>query len=71
MMIKYNRYYIGTFSSEEIAARIYDIISIKKIGMKAKTNFLYTSSQISQIIDEDIDFKSSNISNIISKLIKK
>jgi hypothetical protein len=70
MMFNYNKSYIGTYSSEELAARIYDIVSIKKLGINAKTNFLYNSNQISKILDENIDLKSKNISNIISELIK-
>ena len=68
-MINKNKNYIGTYSSEEIAARVYDIISIKKKGIKSKTNFLYNNQQIIKILEKDIDFKSENISNIIYELI--
>lgn len=70
MMFKKNKPYIGTYNSEELAARIYDIASIKKNGIKSKTNYLYTSEQIDRILKTDIDFKDQNISIIISELIK-
>ena len=70
MMHKRNKLYIGTYYSEELAARIYDIASIKRIGINAKTNFLYNNEQISRILKTNLDFKSLNISKIISELIK-
>lgn len=69
MMYKNNKPYIGTYNSEELAARIYDIASIKKNGIKSKTNYLYTNEQIDRILKTDIDFKAQNISKIISELI--
>ena len=69
MMYKRNKSYIGTYYSEELAARIYDIISIKRLGIKAKTNFLYNNEQISKILKANFDFKSSNISKFILELI--
>ena len=41
MMNNGNKSYIGTFSSEEVAARVYDLQSIKIKGINAKTNFTY------------------------------
>ena len=70
MMFKKNKSYIGTFYSEKLAARIYDIVSIKRIGINAKTNFLYNNEQISRILEANIDIKSPNISKIISELIQ-
>ena len=70
MMFKKNRPYIGTYNSEELAARIYDIASIKKKGIKYKTNFLYNNEQIYRILNTDINFNDPNISKIISELIK-
>jgi len=70
MMYKNNKPYIGTYYSEELAARIYDIVSIKKNYINAKTNFLYNSEQIERILKVNIDFKSQNISNVVSELIK-
>ena len=70
MRYKNNKSYIGTYYSEELAARIYDIVSIKKNYINAKTNFLYNSEQIERILKVNIDFKSQNISNVVSELIK-
>ena len=41
IMINKKNKYIGIYDSEEIAARIYDLESIKKNGQKAITNFKY------------------------------
>ena len=69
MMFKRNKPYIGTYNSEELAARIYDIASIKKYGIKSKTNFLYNNEQISKILNANVDYKDPNISRIVSELI--
>lgn len=69
MMFKNNKPYIGTFHSEELAARIYDIVSIKKNGIKSKTNFIYNNEQIDRILEANIDFKHPNLSKIVSELI--
>ena len=66
---KYTKGYIGNYPTQEIAARVYDIISIKNNGIKAKTNFVYNLHQIQNISEAKIDFKSSNINEIISNLI--
>ena len=68
---KDNRRYIGLYKTQEIAGRIYDFISIKNKGIKANTNFEYNIHQIQKIIDSNIDYKSDNIEEIISYLIKK
>ena len=70
MMHKNNKTYIGTYYSEELAARIYECVSLKRLGIKAKTNFLYNKELVSKILNSNFDFKSKNISKIISKLIK-
>ena len=67
---KYNKGYIGVYKTQEIAGRIYDIISIKNKGIKAKTNFEYNIHQIQNIIDSYIDYNADNIEEIISDLIK-
>ena len=69
MMINKNKSYIGSYPSEELAARIYDILSLKNRGMKARTNFIYTSQQIKKICEINIDIKEKNISETISQLI--
>ena len=68
---KYCKKYIGLYKTQEIAARIYDIISIKNKGIKAKTNFIYNLHQIQKITDTKIDYKSKNIEEIIYYLIKE
>ena len=68
-MINNKKSYIGSYLSEEIAARIYDILSIKNRGIKARTNFIYNHIQIKKIIESKINIKSANISDIIEKLI--
>ena len=70
MHSKKNKAYISSYSSEEDAARIYDIMSIKARGIKAKTNFQYNITQIKNIFKTEIDIKSTNINEIISNLIK-
>ena len=61
--------YIGLYNTQEIAARVYDFISIKNRGIKAKTNFKYDIHQIKKISETNIDFNSKNINEIISMLI--
>lgn len=68
---KYSKGYIGVFKSQEIAARIYDFISIKNKGIKARTNFEYDIHQIQNISEAYIDYKSEDIEGIISNLINK
>ena len=70
MKFKSKKSYIGTYYSEELAARIYDVLSIKRMGINAKTNFLYDNEKILKILKLNIDFKSPDISKIISELIK-
>ena len=67
---KNKKSYVSNYSSEEVAARIYDILEIKKRGFKAKTNFKYSNLQIKKIKDMDIDIKSKNINDFINKLFK-
>ena len=69
MMINNSKYYIGSYPSEELAARIYDILAIKNRGVKARTNFVYNNDQIKKICENEIDLKSENISDIIDQLI--
>ena len=69
MMINKRKTYIGSYDSEAVAARIYDIISIKYRGIKARTNFKYTYNQIKKICQADIDIKDKNIYNIFIQLI--
>ena len=66
---KYFKGYIGTYPTEQLAARVYDLVSIKNCGIKAKTNFQYSLHQIQRINESIIDFKAKNIEEIISNLI--
>ena len=58
--------YLGTYSSEKIAAIIYDVMAIKKNGQKAKTNFKYNSKEIKKIdkINIDINYLLEMVSKI-------
>ena len=62
--------YVGSYCSEEVAARIYDILEMKKRGIKARTNFKYNNIQMKRIKDMDIDIKSKNINDFIDNFFK-
>ena len=62
-MINKKKLYIGSYPVEEDAARIYDILTLKFRGIKAKTNYYYNYEQIKKI--QALDIK--NIYQIISK----
>ena len=49
-MINKNKTYIGSYPSEELAGTIYDILSIKTREIKARTNFVYNSHKLKNII---------------------
>ena len=46
LMDRNNKYYLGNYKNEIIAAKIYDLFSIKIHGKRAITNFIYTDKQI-------------------------
>ena len=71
IMFKNSKSYVGLFPSEELTARIYDILAIKKRGIKAKTNFKYNSTQVYKIFSSNIDIKAKNINQIINELLKE
>ena len=71
IMLHKSKSYVGTYSTEEIAARIYDILAIKYRGVKARTNFIYNDQQIKKICSNDIDLKSKNINEDISNLLRE
>ena len=52
--------YLGSYSSQEVAAKIYDLMAIKKKGFKAKTNFIYNYIEINKIYKMNIDIKQIN-----------
>lgn len=61
------KHYIGSISTEQKAAKIYDRHAILTHGLRAKTNFSYTKDQILKILtrekDDLIYEESSNISD--------
>ena len=70
LIMKNNKkYYKGSYLSEEIAARIYDIMAIKYFGIKARTNFIYNHIQIKKIKESKINIDSDNINEIMEQLI--
>ena len=68
-MYKKGKSYAGSYPSEELAARIYDILAIKLRGIKARTNFKYRYDQIKKIVDNNFDIKSKNIT-LFPEIIK-
>ena len=54
-MIDKKNMYLGTYSNENFAAKIYDVIAIKKDGLQAKTNFKYKNEVIKRIYNLNID----------------
>ena len=60
--------YIGRYDSEETAAKIYDLFSIKKNGNKAKTNFEYNIKDINKISKADIDIDSKDLLDFVSRI---
>ena len=71
IMLHKSKSYVGTYSTEEIAARIYDILAIKNRGIKARTNFIYNEQQIKNILNTNIDIKAKNINEIVNNLLKE
>jgi len=49
------KHYIGSITTELKAARIYDRHAILTHGLRAKTNFSYTKSEIDQILSNEKD----------------
>ena len=68
IMINKKKMYIGSYPVEEDAARIYDILTLKFRGIKAKTNYYYSYEQIKKILELDSNIK--NIYQLISKINK-
>ncbi len=52
IMINKKKMYIGSFTSEEEAARNYDYVALKNHSSKAKTNFFYSEDDIISILKE-------------------
>ena len=64
-MINRKNTYLGSYISETNAAKVYDLMAIKKNGIKAKTNFKYNKKQIKTIFKMNINV--NNIFEIVSK----
>ena len=56
-MINKSKSYVGSYATEELAARIYDIVSLKNHGNKPKTNFNYSKQEIKTLITFDVKDK--------------
>jgi len=50
IMINKKKMYIGSFATEEEAAKNYDYVAIRYHGSKAKTNFLYSEEEINSFL---------------------
>jgi len=46
------RYFLGSFSNEQDAAKVYDVAQIQCNGIKARTNFSYTKGEIIAMLFE-------------------
>ena len=49
-MVEKKKIYIGTYKTEEEAAKVYDKFSILINGSNAKTNFCYTKADVLDIL---------------------
>ena len=49
------KYYFGNYNSQEVAAKIYDLFSLKFRGKKAITNFFYSDARINKIYEMKLD----------------
>jgi hypothetical protein len=68
IMVNYKKCYLGSYPSEELAARVYDFYAIKTYGNKARTNFIYNYYQLKKIYERKINLKPSNISDFMKIL---
>jgi hypothetical protein len=68
IMANNSKYYIGSYTSEELATRVYDIHEIKMRGIKARTNFPYNNIQIKNIFEKNINIKCDKISEIMNQI---
>ena len=63
MLGNLKKHYIGSINTEERAARIYDRHAILTHGLRAKTNYSYTKTQILKILEregEDLPYEESS-----------
>ena len=68
IMINNKKCYIGSYSSEDLAGRIYDIQAIKSRGINARTNFVYDNKQLMKIYNKKINIKCDNLSEIMAQI---
>ncbi len=65
VLMKYKkRLYLGSYATEEEAARVYDCYAIQYFGSKAKTNFVYSE----EVKVKYMNMNSTNISNDSSNI---
>lgn len=64
-MLNKKNTYLGSYSSEKFAAKIYDFMSIKKNGIRAKTNFTYNYKQIERIYYLNFDIKDCKKASVL------
>jgi hypothetical protein len=70
--------YSGSIRNEKAAAKLYDKLAIKNLGLRAKTNFNYNRGDLIQMLnefiaesDDNIHTKNSNYSHFIMNEEKK
>jgi len=68
IMSNNKKYYLGSYRSEEFAAKVYDIFAIKMKGIKARTNFIYNNIQIKNIFEKNINIKNDEIAEIMMQI---
>ena len=51
IMIKKKKMYMGSYSNEDEAARVYDKVALQYHGNKAITNYDYTKDQIEKLLE--------------------
>lgn len=57
------KHYVGSITSEERAARIYDRHAILTHGLRAKTNYSYTKAQVQLLLEKEEEILYHDIQN--------